>query len=65
VKLVDQGIGRILKGGKHVALNVLDNWEARMPQLISKGVRWLNVRAKVFLARGARQYTELLSRHAP
>jgi hypothetical protein len=28
-------------------------------------VRWLNVRAKVFLARGARQYTELLSRHAP
>ena len=64
-KLVDQGIGRILKGGKHVALNVLDNWEERMPLLISKGVRWLNVRAKVFLARGARQYTELLRRHAP
>jgi len=64
-KLVDQGIGRILKRGKHVALNVLDNWEERMPLLISKGVRWLNVRASVFLARGARQYTELLRRHAP
>jgi len=64
-KLVDQGIGRILKRGKHVALNVLDNWEERMPLLISKGVRWLNVRANVFLARGARQYTELLKRHAP
>jgi len=64
-KLVDQGIGRILKRGKHVALAVLDNWEERMPHLISKGVRWLNVRANVFLARGARQYTELLKRHAP
>ena len=64
-KLVDQGIERILKRGKHVALNVLDNWEERMPLLISKGVRWLNVRASVFLARGARQYTELLRRHAP
>ena len=64
-KLVDQGIGRILKGGKHVALNVLDNWEERMPLLISKGVRWLNVRANAFVARGARQYTELLRRHAP
>ena len=64
-KLVDQGIGRILKGGKHAALNVLDNWEERMPLYISKGVRWLNVRANVFLARGARQYTELLRRHAP
>ena len=64
-KLVDQGIGRILKRGKHVALNVLDNWEERMPLLISRGVRWLNVRANVFLARGARQYTELLKRHAP
>jgi 4-hydroxy-2-oxoheptanedioate aldolase len=63
--LVDRAIPRILKGGKHVALNVLDNWEERMPQLISKGVRWLNVRANVFLARGARQYTELLRRHAP
>lgn len=64
-KLVDQGIARILGAGKHVALNVLDNWEARVPQLISKGVRWLNVRAKVFLSRGARQYVELLRRHAP
>ena len=64
-QLVDQGIGRVLGAGKHVALNVLDNWEARVPQLISKGVRWLNVRANVFLARGARQYMELLRRHAP
>ncbi len=63
--LVDQGIARILGAGKHVALNVLDNWEARVPQLISKGVRWLNVRAKVFLSRGASQYVELLRRHAP
>jgi 4-hydroxy-2-oxoheptanedioate aldolase len=63
--LVDQGIGRILRGGKHVALNVLGNWEERMPQLISKGVRWFNVRARVFLSRGARQYTDLLRRHSP
>jgi 4-hydroxy-2-oxoheptanedioate aldolase len=64
-KLVDRGIERILKGGKQVALNVLDNWEDRVPQLISKGVRWLNVRAHTFIARGAKQYVELLSRHAP
>ena len=64
-RLVDQGIGRIIRSGKHAALSVLDNWEERMPLLISKGVRWLNVRASVFLARGARQYTELLRRHAP
>ena len=64
-KLIDRGIERILKGGKTAALNVLGNWEERMPQLISKGVRWLNVRANTFIARGARQYTELLSRHAP
>lgn len=64
-KLVDRGIERVLRGGKHVALNVLDNWEERLPQLISKGVRWLNVRANTFVARGARQYTELLTRHAP
>lgn len=63
--LVDQGIARVLGAGKHVALNVLDNWEARVPQLISKGVRWLNVRARVFLSRGASQYAELLRRHAP
>jgi len=61
-KLVDRGIERTLKGGKHVALNVLNNWEERMPLLISKGVRWLNVRANAFITRGARQYTELLSR---
>lgn len=64
-KLVDQGIGRVLKAGRHVAVNVLGNWEERVPQLLSKGVRWLNVRARVFLARGARQYTDLLRRHAP
>jgi 4-hydroxy-2-oxoheptanedioate aldolase len=63
--LVDQGIARILKGGKHVAVNVLGNWEERVPRLLSKGVRWLNVRARVFLSRGARQYTDLLRRHAP
>jgi len=65
VKLVDRGIERILKGGKHVALNVLTNWEERMPAMIAKGVRWLNVHANVFLRRGANQYTELLRRHAP
>jgi 4-hydroxy-2-oxoheptanedioate aldolase len=64
-KLVDRGIERILKGGKTAALNVLDNWEERMPLLISKGVRWLNVRARTFLGRGARQYADLLKRHAP
>jgi 4-hydroxy-2-oxoheptanedioate aldolase len=64
-KLVDQGIGCVLKAGKHVAVNVLDNWEERVPQLLSKGVRWLNVRARVFLSRGARQYTDLLRRHVP
>lgn len=64
-KWVDRGIERILKGGKTAALNVLANWEERMPLLISKGVRWLNVRASTFLARGARQYADLLKRHAP
>jgi len=63
--LVDQAIPRILKGGKHVALNVLNNWEARVPALIAKGVRWLNIRASTFLSRGVRQYTGLLERHAP
>lgn len=62
-KLVDLGIERILRGGKHVALNVLDNWEERIPAFMSKGVRWLNVHANVFLARGARQYIDLLKRH--
>jgi 4-hydroxy-2-oxoheptanedioate aldolase len=64
-RLVDRGIERILKGGKTAALNVLGNWEERMPRLIAQGVRWLNVRANSFMARGARQYTELLGRHAP
>jgi 2-keto-3-deoxy-L-rhamnonate aldolase RhmA len=62
-KLVDQAIGRILKAGKHVALNVLDSWEQRMPAFQTKGVRWWNVRARTFLDRGVKQYIELLSRH--
>ena len=62
VALVDQAIARILKGGKTVGLNVLDNWEERMPSFIAKGVRWLNVHVNTFIARGARQYTDLLSR---
>lgn len=61
-KLVDEGIARILKGGKHAALNVLTNWEERLPVITAKGVRWLNVHANTFLARGARQYAELLQR---
>jgi hypothetical protein len=32
-----------------------------MPELIDKGVRWLNVHANAFLARGARQYADLLT----
>jgi 4-hydroxy-2-oxoheptanedioate aldolase len=62
-KLVDQGVARILKAGKHAALNVLENWEKRMPALHAKGVRWFNVRGRTFLARGAKQYLELLARH--
>jgi len=62
VKLVDQAIARILKGGKTVGLNVLTNWEERMPSFIAKGVRWLNVHVNTFIARGARQYTDLLNR---
>jgi 4-hydroxy-2-oxoheptanedioate aldolase len=62
VKLVDRGIERIVKGGKHAALNVLTNWEERMPGMVAKGVRWFNAHANVFLARGARQYTDLLAR---
>lgn len=64
-KLVDQAIARALEGGKHVALNVLNNWETRMPAFIDKGVRWLNIRASSFIARGVKQYTDLLERHAP
>ena len=63
--LVDQAITRILKGGKTVGLNVLTNWEERMPFFLAKGVRWFNVHVNTFIARGARQYTELLSRNAP
>jgi 4-hydroxy-2-oxoheptanedioate aldolase len=59
-KLVDRGIERILKGGRTAALNVLTDWETRMPQLLDKGVRWLNVHANAFIARGAHQYTDLL-----
>ena len=64
-KLVDRGIERILKARKAGALNVLENWEERVPMLLSKGVRWINVRARAFLSRGARQYVDLLKRHAP
>lgn len=62
-KLVDQAIARILKAGKHVALNVLDSWEKRMPAFQAKGVLWWNVRARSFLDRGVKQYVELLGRH--
>ena len=65
VALVDQAIARILKGGKTVGLNVLTNWEERMPFFLAKGVRWFNVHVNTFIARGARQYNELLSRNAP
>ena len=62
VKFVDRAIERIVKGGKTAGLNVLNNWEDRMPSFIAKGVRWLNVHVNTFIARGARQYTELLKR---
>ena len=62
-KLIDQAIARIRKAGKHVALNVLDNWEPRMKIFQSKQVLWWNVRARTFLDHGIRQYVELLSRH--
>lgn len=62
-KLVDQAIARIRKAGKHVALNVLDNWEPRMSAFQKKGVLWWNVRARTFLDRGVKQYVDLLSRH--
>jgi 4-hydroxy-2-oxoheptanedioate aldolase len=61
--LLETAIGRVVKGGKTAALNVLTNWEERMPWLISRGVRWLNVRTNNIIARGARQYTDLLKRH--
>ena len=60
VALVDDAIARILKGGKTVGLNVLTNWEERMPYFLGKGVRWFNVHVNTFITRGACQYTELL-----
>ena len=62
VALVDAAIARILKGGKTVGLNVLTNWEERMPYFLGKGVRWFNVHVNTFITRGANQYTELLKR---
>ncbi len=64
VALVDQAIAKILKGGKTVGLNVLKNWEERVPYFLGKGVRWLNVHVNVFIDRGAKQYTELLKQHS-
>jgi 4-hydroxy-2-oxoheptanedioate aldolase len=64
VALVDQAIAKILKGGKTVGLNVLKNWEERIPLFLGKGVRWLNVHVNVFVERGARQYAELLKQHS-
>ncbi len=60
VALVDQAIAKILKGGKTLGLNVLRNWEQRIPQFLGQGVRWLNVHVNVFIERGAKQYSELL-----
>ena len=62
-KLIDQAIARIRKAGKHVALNVLDSWEKRMPLFQAKGVLWWNVRARTFLDHGVKEYVELLKRH--
>ena len=62
-KLIDQAIARIRKAGKHVALNVLDNWEPRMKLFQSKQVLWWNVRTRSFLDRGVSQYMALLARH--
>ena len=58
--LVDDAIARILKGGKTAGLNVLSDWEKRMPYFLGKGVRWFNVHVNAFITRGARQYVELL-----
>jgi hypothetical protein len=44
---------------------VLANWEQRMPWLLAHGVRWLNVRVNNFIARGARQYVDLLKQYRP
>jgi len=45
-----------------VGLNVMTNWEKRMPYFLGKGVRWFNVHVNTFITRGANQYTELLKR---
>jgi 4-hydroxy-2-oxoheptanedioate aldolase len=60
--LLEKAIARVIQGGKTAGLNVLTNWEERMPWLLSRGVRWLNVRTNNIIARGAWQYTELLKR---
>ena len=62
--LLEKAIARVIKGGKTAGLNVLTNWEQRMPWLLSQGVRWLNVRTNNIIARGARQYTDLLKQHS-
>ena len=61
--LLEKAIARVVEGGKTAGLNVLTNWEERMPWLLARGVRWLNVRVNTFIARGARQYTDLLKQH--
>ena len=61
--LLEKAIARVVRGGKTAGLNVLVNWEQRMPWLLANGVRWLNVRVNNFIARGARQYVDLLRRH--
>jgi len=61
--LLEKAIARVVKGGKTAGLNVLDNWEDRMPWLLKHGVRWLNVRVNNMIARGAKQYTDLLKQH--
>ena len=60
--LLEKAIARVVKGGRTAGLNVLTNWEERMPWLIANGVRWLNVHANTFITRGARQFTDLLKR---
>jgi 4-hydroxy-2-oxoheptanedioate aldolase len=62
--VLEKAIARVVKGGRTAGLNVLANWEERMPWLLERGVRWLNVRVNTFIARGARQYTDLLKQHA-
>ncbi len=62
VALVDQAIARVVQSGKTAGLNVLTNWEELMPWLLARGVRWLNVNVECFIARGAKQYTDLLKR---